>query len=761
MLKIYIHSFMLVLICSMHAYGQNLTSNITGKVQSQGELLEASLVFIAKLNKAAFTDASGRYELKDIPPGNYTIEAHYLGCQDFSKEIIVEGKRDIIVDIDLTPSGLLLNEIVVVDEQSGLTNQTPYNIASISAKSIELKGNPAGLMGMIRAEPGVYGAELGQGIVKPFIRGLGFSRVVTIYQANKLENHQWGADHGLGLNDLGVKSIDVIKGPASILYGSGALGGVLLVKDEDNYRKSPTLTGMAGMTYNTISGGVRPTLSIGRSFADDYFVGADAAFENHSDYIDGNGRIIGNSRFNTHTMRFHAGIDKKNFKNKISYSRHNQKLGIIDENEMDDAYTLATTRFDRKIQLPFQNVSDQIFSYQQNTISDKWVTALALSHHINNRKEIEGAIDEVDLGLLQNHSFYNARVSYTPKTGIEHTLGFQGSLIFNNNLIEAEEILIPDARLYDNGIYYMGSLSKGKSFFQGGLRFDFRRVVADASSDQLVEYGFVLPGEPADRILTRNFSGLTGSLGWSYDLDKKNRFKANLSTGFRAPDLAELFSNGPHPGTNRFEIGNADFGREQSVQMDFNWSFSSKYIVLSTSVFTNWIDNYIFFASTGEIKEDELEIWSFLQAPVRLYGSELSARLYPTGSNKLSVAADFSIVRGARRDIDENLTFIPADNLRIRTQYQFAKSQNSLVYIGGLILADQTRPGFNEENTAGYFLMNAGLSHEFNVGKHSLVAGISGFNLLNKVYVDHMSILRAFNVHQAGRNLMLNVQYRF
>lgn len=750
-----------MLVISTLTYGQNSSSTITGRVISKGRALEASLVFIAKLNRASFTDDTGRYELKDIPAGTYTIEAHYLGYQDYSKEIIVDGKSNLVIDIELVSTGLLLNEIVVIDEQSGLTSQTPYNIASISAKSVELKGNPAGLMGMIRNEPGVYGAELGQGIVKPFIRGLGFSRIVTIYQANKLENHQWGADHGLGLNDLGVKSIDVIKGPASILYGSGALGGVLLVKDEDNYRKSPTLTGMAGMTYNTISGGIRPIMSLGRSLGSDFFVGADVALESHADYIDGNGRIIGNSRFNTRTLRLHAGMDKKNFKNKLSYSRHQQRLGIIEEDEMDDNQSLATTRFDKKIQLPFQDVSDHVISYQQSTISKKWITFLAISHHINNRKEIEEDFDEVDLGLRQNHSFYNARASYTPRSGLEHTVGLQGSVIRNSNLAEAGEILVPDARLFDNGLYYLGSLSKGKSFFQGGLRFDYRKIIADASSAQLIDYGFILPGEPSDRMLTRNFTGWTGSLGWSYDMNKKNRFKVNLSTGFRAPDLAELFSNGPHPGTNRFEVGDADFGREQSIQTDINWSFTSKYLWLSTSVFYNRIDNYIFFTGTGQIRDDGLEIWAFNQAPVQLHGGEISTRIYPTGDQRLSFAADLSVVRGTRRDIPENLTFIPADNLRIRAQYQFTESQNSLIFLGALILADQNRPGLNEETTPGYLLMNAGVSHEFKLGSHTLVAGVSGFNLLNRVYVDHMSILRAFNVHQAGRNITLNVQYRF
>src|SRR5690606_2100779 len=125
--------------------------------------------------------------------------------------------------------------------------------------------------------------ELGPGIVKPFIRGLGFSRVVTLYQNNKLENHQWGQDHGLGLNGLGVRSVDIIKGPASILYGSGAIGGVLIVKDDESYLSSETITGNIGSTFNSTSNGFRTYGSLGKKFHNNLFFGFDAAYENHAD----------------------------------------------------------------------------------------------------------------------------------------------------------------------------------------------------------------------------------------------------------------------------------------------------------------------------------------------------------------------------------------------------------------------------------------------------------------------------------------------
>ncbi len=740
----------LLIIFNYTLAAQN-TATIAGKVTSGREELGFATISIDAMNLNTSSDIDGKYILKSVPEGDHIITTRFIGFEDKVINVSIKKGQQLQLDIDMVQSSVIVSEIVIIDEQTGLTAQTPYSIATISARSVELKGNPSGVMGIIRQEPGVYGAELGQGIVKPFIRGLGFSR----------ENHQWGADHGLGINDLGVKGAEIIKGPASILYGSGALGGVILLKDEDDYFKSQKLMGTVGFTYNTNTSGLRPTLSLGRGFSNGMFFGVDAAVENHHDYRDGNNRIIGNSRLNTNTIRMHVGIDRDNFKNKLSFSNHTQKLGIIEDTEMDDNLSLATTRFDRKIQLPYQRVNDKVISYSQTMLSDKFVTALNISHHINDRIEVESAFDEVDLGLLQGNTFYGARVSKKAEKGIDHTFGIQGSHIVTRNKIGSNEILIPNARVIDNGLYYLTGIAKGKSFIQGGLRYDYRRTIADASSDFLVDYGFVLPGEPASRKLSVDFTGFTGSLGYSYDPSVFHRFKFNFSTGFRAPDLAELFSNGNHPGTNRLEKGNANFGREQSYQMDANWSYTSDYLWLSTSLFFNRVDNYIFFAATGEVTPENLEIWSFNQAPANLYGTEMSARYFPLGNQKLQFNADYSIVRGKRTDKDEYLTFVPADNINLRGQYQLGKNEKDIAFIAGRIVADQNRPGLNEERTNGFFLLSAGLAKQIKVGNQTVNIGITGMNLLNKVYVDHMSILRAFNVTHTGRNFILNFQYKF
>lgn len=734
---------------------------ISGEITSEGKPMAFAAIYIDNSEIGAVSNAEGYYSLDKVPKGTHVLIVSVMGYRTAKKTVRLSGPQELHIDFSLEPASEQLEEVFLVDEQTGITRRTPYNISTVSMAQIERKGSPNGMMGILREVPGVYGAEFGQGIVKPFIRGLGFSRVVTIYQGNKLENHQWGADHGLGINDLGIQRVDVIKGPASVLYGSGALGGVLLTQDDESYLKYNEFKGNMGFTYNSISNGIRPYASLGKSFKNDFFFASDVAYENHADYKNGDGRLIGNSRFNTGTLRLHLGLEKEHFKNKLSFTSNQQKLGIIDDAEMDDNQTLATDRNDREMQLPFQEVKDYLISYNQSTRHKSFETALHLSHHLNERKEIEASMDLIDLGLKQNHTFYNARVSFYDEH-IKHNFGTQGSFVRNKNYEQAQDFLIPDATVFENGIYYMASLDLAPYFIQGAFRYDYRRVTADASSQNLVDYGFVLPGNPSNRKLTRSFDGFTGSLGVTRYFGDTGLLKLNFSTGFRAPDLAELFSNGPHPGTSRFEKGNDQFQREQSLQTDLSYTYRKKSFQGTISTFASQIDNYLYFTATGEmLPEENLELWEYQQTNAGFYGLEFKIKNHWFSEKRLKTTLSGAMVRGMDLGNNSNLTFIPPDNYSLETGYYGLQDKSLYVFSSTRLIADQNRTGQNEDPTGGYVLINLGASKSFKFGKDSFTAALTVHNVLNKNYVDHMSILRAFNVPSPGRNLMLNLNYAF
>ena len=747
-----------VLLMSMSIWSNAQNSSINASVSTEDEFdVFYDVNLLGSNQKAEVTGQT--FQITGIKPGLYTLQVQAVGYELFEKVITLQENQNLSIDVVLKLPEDALEEVIILDEQSGISSKTPYSFTNVSVNAIEQKSSPNGLMGTLRKVPGVYGAEFGQGIVKPFIRGLGFSRVVTVFQGNKLENQQWGADHGLGVNDLGVDRVDVIKGPASVLYGSGALGGVLLIKDNEDYHKTADWTGNLGTSLSSVSNGYRTFGSVAKKFESDFFFATDLAYENHADYKDGDGRTIGNSRFNTTSIRLHTGLEKEKFQNKLSFTFHDQNLGIISEDEMNDDLSLATSRNDRSMQLPFQEVKDFLFSYKQSTQHETFETSLHLSHHINTRKEIEEAFDEVDLGFRQAHTFYNARISLT-NTAIKHSFGLQGSFLNNENLDESQEFLIPDASFFETGAYYLAEYEVNDYFFQGALRYDFREVTADASSQALIDDNFILPGEPENRKLTSSFDGVTGSLGVSKTIDE-HKFKTNLSTGFRTPDLAELFSNGPHPGTTRFEIGDANFDREQSYQADVNYEYSSKQFSATFSVFGSLVDNYIFFSSSDQIEPDSgLNIWTYQQVDARLYGGEFNLQYIPFNDNSLQFNLAGALVRGDNLELDEPLTFIPPDNLNFNVDWLPFNSPTTF-FAGVRLIGEQDRPGFNEELTKGYTLFNLGATHYLDLGENELQIGLIANNLFNETYVDHMSLLRANNVTSPGRNVMLNLRYKF
>ncbi len=749
---------MLFILLSVPALGQN--SAIKGIVTTAGESLDLVHIMIEDLNRGTMTGKDGRYIIENIPGGTYRISARSLGFVLQVKEISIREGQTISLNFNMTPDQNELGEVLIIDKRAGLNRKSPYNISTIEMQEIQKTGSPGGLMGVLKDVPGVYGAELGQGIVKPFIRGVGFTRIVTIYQGNKLENHQWGADHGLGLNDLGIGNVDIIKGPASVLYGSGALGGVLFVNDRESYLNSNTITGNAGSTFNSTSNGYRFTASAGKKFNNNLFFATDIAHENHADYKDGNDRIIGNSRFNLTTLRLHTGLDREHFKNKLSFSFNRQNLGIINDEEMQPGGSLATHAWDRDMQLPFQKVEDLLLSYNQKTFHNKFETILHISHHLNKREEIESSFNETDLGLKQNHTFYNARIKF-PKTRITHSLGIQGSYLSNKNLPEAEDILIPDANFFEAGFYYLAGVDLDTWFLQGAIRYDNRKITASASASNLVEKGFILPGNPLDRKLTRIFSGYTASVGATKMLDEHNTIKLNISGGFRAPDLAELFSNGPHPGTSRFEKGNDQFGREQSLQADLSYEFQKQRFRMNFSGFGSIINNYILFQSAGTLHENGMELWEYRQTTARFSGLELELKHSWLMENRLETGLGASMVRALDQDSGNPLDFIPPDNLNVTIDYYSLKNK-SLHFNSALrLVRRQNRTGINEDETPGYARVNFGVNKTWFLKQTSIEGGVTVQNAFNKIYTDHMSILRAFNVPAPGRNLMINLRYNF
>ncbi|MDO9551570.1 TonB-dependent receptor [Rhodonellum sp.] len=753
--------FILLIVLSLLSAGTMAIQDISlsGKVidkNTQSPLPGVS-VFIPELNRGVVTDLDGSFSIGTLPDRNLTFQFSFIGYSTII-QVLKPGSKDRDLVIKLEEATTNIDEVVVSGAYIMSKESSPISIEKVSRDAILKMPSPS-LMTSLTRTPGVNEISLGPGISKPVIRGLSFSRVLSVYQGARFENQQWGADHGLGLSETGIGNIELIKGPASIIYGSGAMAGVVnLIEDKD--AAAGTVEGDVNLRGYSNSLGFRTDAGAKGASENGFLWSFRAAAESHADYLDGNGNAVGNTRFNTQNIKAGVGLRKKWGDTRLRYTYLRQNLGIIDEENVSE---LVTSRGDRKVQLPFQDVRDHFINSETNINIGQDRLKASFGYHFNFREEVETAEDQVDLGLRQSNFMYDIKYAKELFPNVEAILGVQGFYLQNVNYESANEFLIPDAMKDDRSVYLLLNYNKDKWVAQGGIRYDYRKVTADASADHIVDYGFLLPGDPADRTLTRTFDGVTASAGTTFRPNSAWRFRLNVAQGFRAPDLGELFSNGPHPGTNRFERGSADFVREQNIQSDFGIRYSRSNFSISGEVFYNHIDNYIFFAPTNSFVGD-LTVWEFEQEDARLYGGELELDIHPTSAKWFSASTSYSMVIGQRRSNMSYLPYIPAFRWNQSLDFRLSNVgalKNPYISVLGSFIFDQNREAPLEEATPGYYLLGLNVGSQVMMGGKALDIYISGSNILNKTYIDHLSLFRPFGVNQMGRNVALNVRIPF
>jgi iron complex outermembrane receptor protein len=355
--------------------------SIIGRVvdKSTNTPLPGVSVFIAELNRGVVTDLDGNFRLTELPDRNITLKFSFVGYSTIIQSVKPSSTPRALV-IQLEEAFTNIDEVVVSGAYVMSKESSPINIEKINKTEILKMPSPS-LMTAIARTPGVSEISLGPGISKPVIRGLSFSRVLSLYQGARFENQQWGADHGLGLTETGIGDIELIKGPASLIYGSGPMAGVInLIEDKD--AAPGDVEGDLNMRAFSNSLGLRSELGIKGASEKGFFWSLRGAAESHADYLDGDGEAVGNTRFNTQNIKAGAGLRKKWGDTRVRYTYLKQKLGILEEDELDE---LVTTRNDRKMQLPFQNVTDHFLNSETNIFLGEDKIKATFGYHLNFR----------------------------------------------------------------------------------------------------------------------------------------------------------------------------------------------------------------------------------------------------------------------------------------------------------------------------------------------------------------------------------------
>ena len=708
--------------------------------KKNNESIPFAEIYFPELNKGLISNQDGIFELENPPKRKTEIVISSLGFKTLTTYVDFSVEKNKIFALE--ESHFKLNEVVISVPRGNLQNE---NVVSISTRKLtKLKEkSPVTLAEAISNIPGVDQNSTGTGIGKPVIRGLSGSRIVTYTQGIRLENQQWGSEHGLGVGDVGIGGVEVIKGPASLLYGADALGGVLFFNDE-KYANNNSVETFAESKF--LSNGLASYNNVGFKISKHKFsFNAFGAYNSSADYsIPGNKNVY-NTRFDEKNFKASLGYSTDIWVTNLRYSYLVNNFGITEED------SLYTSKTERNFELPFQTIVNNNLSFENTFFIKNSRINLVLGHTSNNRKEFEEHKETPGLNMILRTSTYNLKwYSDTYNNMWSFVAGSQG--MYQTNTNKGEEVLIPNATTKDIGAFVMANFKLNNLSMQGGVRVDQRTIDAEKFMDGS---SVVFPD------FNNNYVGYNYSLGGAYTLEKST-FRLNVSSGFRAPNTTELLANGVHEGSNQYLVGNKDLISENATQIDFEYDYTCQHFHFSINPFVNKINNYIYLDPSNRVV-DNTDVYEYKQTDAILYGGEIGFHYHPHYVHWLHISSDFSTVFAEEID-GTPLPLIPQNRLNTTIRAEFKQNRKfSLknVFVQNTYKFEQNRVGLFETETPSYSLINVGAKFKLASKNLPLQITTGVKNLFDTKYTDHLSRLKPFDIPNQGINFYIGLKVNF
>ena len=668
---------------------------------------------------------------------------------------------------------LNLNEVTV----TGVTGDTKLKHAtvpvSIIAPQLLRSKASTNIIDAISHQPGISQLTTGGSISKPIIRGLGYNRVVVMSEGVRQEGQQWGDEHGVEVDGSSINSVEILKGPASLMYGSDAMAGVVILHPQATLPEGEMKANVSTeyqtnnglFAYNLSMAGNQKGFVWNARFSDKM---AHAYKNKYDGYVPG-------SQFRERAGRLMLGVNKSWGHSRLTWTSYHLTPGIVEGERDPETGELVCNTDNVKTYskaLPFQEVKHYKLVWDNSlNLSTGYLKAI-IGYQQNRRKEYEESEDEYELFFKLHTLTYDLRYVTNQWNGWKLSTGIGGMYQKSGN--EGEEYLIPDYRLFDFGIYATATRSLGDRWtLNGGVRYDHRRM----HGDELIE-----DGDLRFTDFSRHFNGLTGSIGAVCNINEHFNLRLNVARGFRTPNMSELASNGVHEGSIRYELGNQQLKAEYSLQADLGLDFTSRYVSAQLALFANRIDNYIFTHRLPEEIEEGYLTYAYTQGDARLLGFEAGADFHPVHSVHFSNTFSFVDAQQMHASSDTKyLPFTPAPRWTSELKWELFHHSHSTVnhhhnsnsihrsllnnlYIAAglecylkqshIYSADDT-----ETTTPGYALLSLSAGTDINVnGKKVAEFYITADNLLNKAYQSHLNRLKYADVNSVtGRRGVFNM----
>jgi iron complex outermembrane receptor protein len=685
--------------------------------------LHHATVTIPRLRLATETDSEGRYTFKSVPPGEYDVLAHMHGMVDQKKTVSLKAGADVLLDFELQLS--VVHEQITVTasgrEQTAL--ETFQAVTTIEA--LELSAKAASSLGeVLDDQPGIAKRSFGPGTTRPVIRGFDGDRVLVLQDGMRTGTvSSQSGDHGEPIDPGSVDSVEVVKGPAALLYGSNAVGGVVNIISGHHQVHGHPHEGVRG--YITGNGGSNNGYG-GGSGGVEYGAGAwlfsaDGGAQRTGDYSTPLGEVR-NSHTRLENVLVGGGRYGERTTFNLNYGVQDGRYGVPFAGELEgggEDIDLAFRRQNLRFNLGRKKPAAGLESFD-----------LALAYTDWMHKELAGA--EVGTQFFNKQFIYRGTFEQKPVSRLSGRFGFWGMV--RDYEARGEESLSPPVDQKGFALFGVEEVPLGSLRVQFGGRLEHTQYAAAGAAD-------------------RSFTGFSGAVGMNRPLWKGGAVAVNYTHSFRAPALEELYNFGPHIGNLTFEIGDTSLGGERGNGLDVSVRHRTNRVYAEVNGFYYGLDNFVFLAPTGAIEDGLIEA-RYAQADSRYVGAE--AHVDVSLRQWLWLNLGFDAVDAQLRS-GTPLPRIPPVRGRIGLDFR----HSSFTVRPSLTLANAQPQIFpTETRTAGYGLLNLEASYN-RASRHALhVVSVTLFNAGNQLYRNHLSLIKDL-APEIGRGVRVTYTVRF
>jgi iron complex outermembrane receptor protein len=726
------------------AWAQATTGTIIGSVTLEnGDPVHGATVIVVGARRTATSGEDGKYEITNVPVGTYEVVAQRQHFTAARQAATVAAGQSLTLDFKISLAAHH-EEVTVTTSASGVGTAFESFSSVKSLDSLELaKNRGATITDSLAGQPGITVRSFGSGNARPIIRGFDGDRILIMQDGVRTGDlSSQSGDHGVSIDPAGLERIEVVRGPATLLFGSNAIGGVVnAISPQDAFRAQPFTGLMGGVSVDAGSangqGGVSANVQSGRG---PWLVWAGGGTRRTGDY-DTPGGPVDNSATQLHNGRFGVGWTGARAFFTAGGQIENHRFGIpfaaTFEGEEGVDVDIKADRRDVRIDAGLHNLA--------HAFLDALRVTFAYTDYAHDEVEIEDGEEFLGTAFTNKTSNLRAELEQKRQGRLTGRLGFEW---FGRDYtsVGAEALAPPTTQSAASAFAYE-EMDFGRFHLQFGGR---------------VERNAYEPGErpapeeeeapPTPR--NRTFTGASGAFGVRADLGRSAAFVVNVTGASRAPALEELYNFGPHIGNLTFEIGNPDLELERTTGLDVSLRSRSERVRGEASVFLYNISNFVFLDITDEV-EDNLRVAQFVQGDSRFVGFEAGGDIDLARGVHLNVGV--SAVRATLTETDEAVPRIPPVTGRIELELPWRQLSFSPEVV---IRARQDRVFRDETPTDGSTVLNLGVTYFVVRGHATHAITFKAFNLTNEAYRSHTSFIKDLALEMArGARVTYTVRF--